>query len=427
MTILQLKHIHLLQEAPLTVIPKGEWSGLRIMSTAEEKFAAKVTELAGVCKALDIPRIMLVRRMTLADPESLKWATQLQLEGVFTVILTDMIQSMDVDKVIDASFDQFRSWLPPGLPADQLEQDRKLLDALCKPLVPSVSATLSFGSTVEPPGKVSAEDLLGDEDEDDGKTFGGFNELLDDTVLRVLRRNLKVLAVHNSARPTVTPPFFNAPAFVDILLPVVQELILPSMHSSRLIKDLARKRDWTKPDGRARLLGVLQGDDDKNNPILYQWDSRWDHFSEESQAALREKNKADPPEKLPWPRMMAHGAKNEYIPADERFLWILKAMLRWESETMAEAWEQLTQMYTQEFKPVNKHEQARENSFRDGLSKWINKMPRHGGEALSMKAFFELPKCDKMFIHKLTQTFGMAAQRQLAVPLLIEMMESLPK
>ena len=393
------------------------------MTVAEEKFATKVTELAAVCRELDMPHILLVRRMTLADPESLKWATPQQLEGVFTVILTDHIAALDLDTVVAASDDHFDPWLPQAS-ADIRDQDRWLLHDLCKPLLPAAAQGVSFAAPAAP-AKVSADDLLADDEEDDAP-FSGFNDLLDKTVLKVLRRNLKVLAV-NSVRPNIPPPFFNARPFADCFLPIVKELILPAMHSGRLIKDLSTSRDWSKPGSDSRLLGVLQDRSAKQNPILFQWDTRWDHFSDESQAALRAKGKGDDPEKMPWPRLVRDGAKNEYIPADEKFLWVIKSFLRWEPETLAEAWEQLTQMYAQEFAAANKHEQARDGSFRDALAKWIDKVPRHGGEALAMKAFFECPKCDKLFIHKLTQTYGMAAQRQLAVPLLIEMMESLPK
>ena len=393
------------------------------MTVTEEKFAAKVTELAAVCRSLEMPQIMMLRRMTLNDPESLKWATAQQLDAVFTVILTDHVKELSFEGLEDASNKHFDPWLP-NASEEIRDQDRWLLHDLCKPFLKTADVGMSFSAPAPPP-KVNANDLLAD-DEEEVKPFTNFNALLDTTVLKVLRKNLRVLAV-NSIRPNYPPPFFNAPPFAECFLPIVQELILPSLHGTRLIKELAGSRDWSKPGSDARLMGVLQGGEEKQNPILYQWDARWDHFSDASQSALRAKGKADAPEKMPWPRLVAHGAKNEYIPADERFLWVIKSMLRWEPESMAEAWEQLSQMYIQEFAPENKHEQARDGSFRDGLAKWIDRMRRHGGEALALKAFFECPKCDKLFIHKLTQTYGMAAQRQLAVPLLIDIMESLPK
>ena len=393
------------------------------MAVSEEKFASKVTELAAVCRRLDVPQILVLRRMTLVDPESLKWATPMQIEAVFTVILTDCIKSKSFEGMEEAANNHYDPWLP-NASAEIRDHDRWLLHDICKPLLPTASSGLSF-STPEPPPKINADDLLS-EDDDTPQSFTNFNDMLDRIVLKVLRQNLRVLTV-NSIRPNITPPFFNAPQFADCFLPIVKELILPSLHGTRLIKELSTSRDWSKPGGETRLLGILQGGEAKQNPILYQWDTRWDYFSDANQSQLRAKGKATDPAKMPWNRFMADGAKSEYIPADERHIWILKAMLRWEPETMAEAWEQLTQMYAQEFAPANKHDQARDGSFRDGLAKWIDKIRHHGGEALAMKAFFECPKCDKLFIHKLTQTYGMAAQRQLAVPLLIEMMESLPK
>jgi len=393
------------------------------MAEKDGKFESKVTELVAVCRHLDVPRILVLRRMTLSDPESLKWATAQQLDTVFKVILTELIGSKSYEGLADIANNQYEDWLPPGA-ADVRDQDRWLLHDICKPLLPAESSGVSFAPP-PPPSKVKVEDLL-EQEVEDAAPFTNFNTLLDNTVMMVLRKNLKVLAV-NSIRPHMPPPFFNAPPFAECFLPVVQELILPSLHGTRLIKDLSKSRDWSKPGEDARLLGILQGGESRQNPILHQWDARWDHFSDESQSALRAKGKADPPEKTPWPRFIAHGAKNEYISADERYIWIIKSMLRWEPESIAEGWEQLTQMYIQEFNPPNKHEQAREGSFRDGIIKWIEKIRRHGGEALAMKAFFECPKCDKVFMHKLTQAFGMEAQRKAAIPLLIEMLESLPK
>ncbi len=352
------------------------------MSAKEDKFAAKVTELAAVCRHLDVPRILVLRRMTLADPESLKWATAQQLDAVFNVILTDIIKGLSFEGLEQVSDEHYEAWLPP-VSEDIRDQDRWLLHDLCKPFLPTASSGLSF-TTQAPPPKVSADDLLADDDES-AEPFSNFNALLDQTVLKILRKNLRVLAV-NSIRAHTPPPFLNAPHFSECFLPVVKELILPSLHGSRLIKELSASRDWSKPGEDARLMGVLQGGEARQNPILHQWDARWDHFSDASQSALRTKGKADPPEKTPWPRFIADGAKHEYISADERHLWILKSILRWEPETLAEGWEQLIQMYAQEFAPASKHDQAREGSFRDGVAKWIEKIPRNGGEALAMKA-----------------------------------------
>ena len=40
-----------------------------------EGIKAKVTDLVAVTQRLDIPRTLLLRRMTLSDPQSLKWAS----------------------------------------------------------------------------------------------------------------------------------------------------------------------------------------------------------------------------------------------------------------------------------------------------------------------------------------------------------------
>lgn len=391
------------------------------MGDQEDKFKTKVTELAAVCRQLDVYKILALRRMTLTDPESLKWASPQQLEAVFTVVLTDRIADSSYENLEYADNHQFDEWIPPG-PVDVRDRERWMLHDLAKPHLNKNASVMSYAAP--PPPKVDVDDLLADDDEEP-KPFTTFNALFDDTIIRYLRRTLRVLQVA-SIRPHTPPPFYAAPQFAACFLPIVKKLILPTMRSSRLVKDLATSRDWTK-NGPERLIGIIQDGEAKQNPILHQWDARWDHFSGQSQNALRAKGKADKVEDTPWPALMADGGKHEYLGADEQHIWIIKRFLRWEPETLAESWKGLAQLYTQEFAPPNKHDQGRPGSFRDGLAKIIDKLPAMAGEALTVKAFFECPKCDKQFLHKLTQTFGMSAQRQAAVPLLMHFIENLPK
>ena len=395
------------------------------MGDQEDKFKAKVTELAALCRNLDIFKILALRRMTLVDPEALKWASSQQLEAVFTVILTDRIADSSFENLEYADNHQFEEWIPPG-PDDVRDRERWMLHDMAKPHLHKNASIMSYSTPAAAPS-VDVDSLLADEDDDGAeKPFTTFNELFDNTIIRYLRRTLRVLQV-NSIRSHTPPPFYAAPQFSACFLPVVKKLIVPTMRASRLVKELSTSRDWSK-NGEARLIGIIQDGEARQNPILHQWDARWDHFSLQSQNAMRAKgNKADKIEDTPWPALIADGGKHEYLGADEPHLWIIKSLLRWEPETLAETWKGLTQLYAQEFAPASKHDQAREGAFRDGLAKAINKLPMMAGEALTVKAFFECPKCDKQFLHKLTQTFGMSRQRQAAVPLLMHFIENLPK
>lgn len=392
------------------------------MGDQEDKFKAKVTELAALCRSLDLFKIMALRRMTLVDPESLKWASPQQLEAVFTVILTDRVADSSFENLEYAANHQFEEWIPPG-PDDVRDRERWMLHDMAKPHLNKNASIMSYVAAPAAP-TVDVDSLLADDDETP-KPFTTFNELFDDTVIRYLRRTLRVLQV-NSIRVHTPPPFYAAPQFAACFLPIVRKLILPTMRASRLVKELSTSRDWSK-NGETRLIGIIQDGEARQNPILHQWDARWEHFSLQAQNALRSKGKADRIEDTPWPALMADGGKHEYLGADEPQLWIIQRLLRWEPETLAETWKGLTQLYAQEFAPASKHDQARPGSFRDGLAKAIDKLPTMAGEALTVKAFFECPKCDKQFLNKLTQTFGMSAQRKAAVPLLMHFIENLPK
>lgn len=391
------------------------------MGEQEDKFKAKVTELAAVCRHLDVFKILALRRMTLADPESLKWASAQQLEAVFTVILTDILANSSYENIEYHANHQFEEWVPPGS-EDVRDRDRWMLHDLTKPFLHKNASVITTTAPAAP--TVDVDQLLADDDEEP-RPFTTFNALFDDTIARYVRKTLRVLQV-NSIRPHTPPPFYAAPQFADCFIPIIRKSILPAMRATRLVKELGTSRDWSK-SGAERLIGLLQEAETKSNSVLQQWDARWDHFSSRTQSALRAKNKHDKIEDTPWPTLMADGGKNDYLAADEQHIWIIKSFLRWEPETLAETWKGLAQLYAQEFAPINKHDQARDGSFRDGLIKVIDKLPALAGEAIAVKAFFECPKCDKQFLHKLTQTFGMAAQRQAAVPLLMHFIENLPK
>lgn len=46
-------------------------------------FETKVSNLINATRHLEVPQILLLRRLTMADPESLKWANIRELDVVF--------------------------------------------------------------------------------------------------------------------------------------------------------------------------------------------------------------------------------------------------------------------------------------------------------------------------------------------------------
>ena len=392
------------------------------MGVQEDKFATKVTELAAICRKLSVPQILLLRRMTLSDPESLKWASEAQLKTVFVVILTEIIRAASFENLEYAAEHHFDPWLP-NEPAELRDQDRWLLHDICKPLLPTTTGSVTF-STPPPPANVDVEALLA-EQENEAKPFSDFNTLLDDTVERYLRKVLRVTQA-SSIRAYIPLPFYVAPDFADAFVGVVRQFIMPALHSNRVIKEMATSRDWSK-GGAERLISIIQKGDEKENPILRQWVARWDYFSDATQAPLRARGKGVAPEDTPWAILMGDGGKKDYYPADEKYLWMVKGIIRWDAEVLAEAWKELLQIYGQEFNPANKHDQGRPGSFRDALVRWIGKLDHYSGEVLTVKAFFELAKCDKLFMNNVAKTFGLANERAKAVPLVMDFLENLPK
>ena len=65
-------------------------------------FESKVAELVAVTQRLDVSRILMVRRMTMGDPETLKWASARQLELIFNVILEKALERADREAVFAA-------------------------------------------------------------------------------------------------------------------------------------------------------------------------------------------------------------------------------------------------------------------------------------------------------------------------------------
>jgi hypothetical protein len=162
----------------------------------------------------------------------------------------------------------------------------------------------------------------------------------------------------------------------------------------------------------------------RDNPVMHQWETRWDAFRP---GAPPPKAKTAQPVETPWKEFEEHGAANEYLAPREKDIWLLKKMLRWESEAITEGWKEVAQLYIQEFTPANRHDKLRDGAFRDGLVKWIDRLPAHAGEALAAKAFYECPKCDRIYLRKVVQSFGMEREQRKAVPLLCDFLDNLPK
>ena len=393
------------------------------MSAAKsDGFESKVADLVAVTQRLDVTRILLLRRLTLTDPQSLKWANARQLDLIFNVILAKALERVDAAAIIAASTQHFDPMLPPGA-EEQMDKERWLLFDLAKPMLSGTAASTT-GTTEAVMDELEAEDTGEDAEP---QSYGDFGTMFDDSISRYLRRTLSVLAATNS-RPHIPPPFYAAPAFTPCYLHVLRDSLLPTMRGSRRLKDLATNRDWTEAGAGGRIIGMIQAGE-ANNPILHHWDARWQAFHPEHTIKGKDgKPKPRKPEDDPWPMFRDDAAKNGYIPPYPTDIPMLQRLLRLDGEVLADAWEQLAQIYEQEFQPKTRAEQGRPGSFRDGILKFIDKLEHHGGDLLTVRAFFDLPKVDRQFVKQLIQILGRTDnERRMRAPLLIAFYNDLPK
>ncbi len=377
-------------------------------------FESKVAELVAITQRLDVTRILLVRRMTMTDPETLKWASARQLELIFNVILEKALERTDRDVVFAASRNQFESLLPPGDEAVR-DQERWMLFDLSRALLAGMQP--SEENTTD----AVMEELAADETPIEA---GDFPTLFDETIARHTRRTLTALAC-TGTRPHIPRPFFVAPQFGAVFEKVVREYVVKSIRSTRRIKELAASRNWQQKGSAERLLGMILAGE-ANNPILHYWDQRWQNF-DPARASAKGKGTIRP-EDNPWELFKEDGTRHEYIPPYYTDIPMLQRLIRYDGEAISDAWQRLTQIYQQEFAPASKADQARQGAFRDAALSAIDSLDHHAGDLLVIRAFYDLPKVDRMFVKMLIQSLGRGEQeRNRKAPLLIAFYNDLPR
>ncbi|MGE5475190.1 MAG: hypothetical protein ACM3Q1_00915 [Bacteroidales bacterium] len=415
-------------------------------------FEAKVTNLIAATRHLDVPQILLLRRLTMADPESRRWASERQLQVVFSVIIAKAIERTGIDRLRDARDKGFAPLLPPsGNPATRDEDVAALNEVatqmLGNPQAPmseheaALEKLLSIGPARAParttrqtapikeppplfaaqlgpdmerilPGHLrGAEDGVGDE-----KPFTDFPTLFDDTICAFSRKLLGLFQVRNSERGDRLP-FLLAPQFSACYEDVLRRMVLPAMRTSRHIQQLGTAYNWAEVGG-AKLIDIIQSGE-VNNPVLHHWDTRWSSFRPA-------KGKKPKPEDNPWPLFNEDATKSSYMPPSDDDLDILQDIIRYEAEAFAKAWREIGQLYQQEFTPSGRQEQAREGAFRDGLMKWSSKLPDHVGEMFAIKSYFVFPRVDGQFLRRLVGNFGRSeAERRRNAPYLVNFIQNL--
>lgn len=412
-------------------------------------FETKVSNLINATRHLEVSQILLLRRLTMADPESLKWASIRELDVVFAVILGKALERLGIAALHDARAKNFAPLLP--LDAAHRDEDLRVLAAVCEPLLgpapPPISeheATLAkllamrpaaikaptarnISSIKEPPPLFAAQ--LGPDSErmmpseanrmrldSDDKPFSDFNTLFDDSICSYARKVLGLLQVKGDAKPG-RRPFPLAPEFALCYEEVLRRFVLPPMRASRHIQQLGLNHNWAEVGG-GKLIEIIQGGE-VNNPVLHNWDTRWNAFR-------TAKGKKPKPEDDPWPLFREDATRSGYAPPDEDGVRLMQDVIRFETESIAKAWRELNQLYDQEFHPNARQEQAREGAFRDGLMKWISKLPEGIGELLAIKCYFLLERVDATYMRRLLTNFGRTENdRRRNAPMLFEFVQSI--
>jgi hypothetical protein len=359
----------------------------------------------------------MLRRMTASDPDTQSWANDRELGVVFDTILDRALSAIDVEELGAAADQHFDNLLPPG-PEDARDKDRWLLfDITKKYLVNRSKVSIAAPAVIEPPPAVI------ELEEEEPISFDNFRQMFDETLARYARRSLQVLVVSPtnaaSLRPHIPLPFIISPGFSACYETLLRKFVLPDIRATKRIKELSESRTWDAT-GPNRLIGIIQ-QGGQGNPILDTWDSRWSAYKSEGVGAKHAK--ADDP----W-AVFHDWAKAGGFPApDESDIPLLHSVIRWEPEALVEAWREVALLYQQEFHPKDRHDQAREGAFRDAIVRVIRELPKYGGDLIAMKAFFEMPKCDRMFLRKLMQTVGgTETERRRVAPGLVHFYNNLP-
>jgi len=419
-------------------------------------FESKATSLIAATRGIDIPRILILRRLTLADPQSRRWASEKQLSVLFSVILTKAAERYGLDSLKNARAQGFAPLLPDD-PANRAEDLRVLSEITTQVIGPperdeaetirvgfQTLLTRGFGAVPprterpqppfrEPPPLFAAQ--LGPMSDRraarlppaEEKTSGqDFPTLFDETLCSHIQKILGVFRITSSSRG-VRLPFLLAPEFGPVYCEVMRRCLLPQMRATRHLQALAQSCNWAEA-GPGRLIELIQGSE-VNNPLLHNWDARWASFRTARPAtppAARGGRKAAPAADDPWPLLREEATRCNFAAPGEEDLPLLRNLLRFEAESIARCWRDLGQLYAQEFPTDGRRDPARDGALRDGLLRWFPKLPDYVGEHLAIKAIFEFERIDLAWLHRLYSGFGRSdSERRRAAPYLADFIVAL--
>lgn len=123
-----------------------------------------------------------------------------------------------------------------------------------------------------------------------------------------------------------------------------------------------------------------------------------------------------------------HARQNGYLPPRNEDVDLLKDLLRVSPKSLEDAWKELTQIHTQEFKPANPKERARPGALLEAITRWQYSLPQRLGELLAVKAAADLEYCDAEFVRQyIRQSARSQEEGEKTLPYLALYQRSMPR
>lgn len=443
------------------------------------EFEAKAKDLIAVTRNCSIQQILYVRRLSLHDPETLKWASENHLKVIFNVVMNAKLLALGAEPLHEAQESDFNTLLRPAgadYPDEQRAEDHLILthavtQALAtilhqstatapEPRAPAPAPPTPAAGPAPAPRTVPARPAAPPSAPEPSpkpvptrptRSSGPvtFESVFDETLCAYVRRPLATLQVTDSnGKSADGMPYLLAPAFADALDVALRSHVLPAMRKTRFIRTMSENYQWEEA-GSKTVESIIQAGE-ANNPILHTWDSRWAELkvdpgkagaaaaaepkkkggffggsskdSTKSPAQLKAKAEADEM----WAMFKAAAEKHRFAKPRSSDIGLFQAMIRYNPALFAKAWNELKDLYNQEFNPSRLQEQGREGSFRDGLNKWADKLPTSIGEFMTMKSYYAFDKVDLDFLQKFSRSHGKTpAERKRAIPHLMQFINHL--
>ncbi len=109
------------------------WPGFTPLNRRSSYVRAKILELEGICEGLNVPQVLALRRITLADPQFRDRHCATDLDDFFTIQLLSRIEDYSYEKLEEMAPDGFSPLLPPGSEAE-VTKDRETIFHLTRHL-----------------------------------------------------------------------------------------------------------------------------------------------------------------------------------------------------------------------------------------------------------------------------------------------------